>query len=101
MGAIDDQNFEFLLNNFPRLTNIISEECPTFALFKSVFRLHLLYVIFKLCALKVKDLENFRAFSFCLKLRANGGMLRFSIIFNNFHNCTGTLTLLIMETISK
>ena len=30
-GAMDDQNFEFLLNNFARLTNIISEECPTLA----------------------------------------------------------------------
>ena len=77
MGAIDDQSFEFLLNNFARLTNIVSEECPTFALFKSVFRLHLLYVVFKLCALKVKGLENFQAFSFCLKLGVNGGMLRF------------------------
>ena len=65
---MDDQSFEVLLNNFARLTNIISEECPTFALFKSVFRLHLLYVVFKLCALKVKGLENFRAFAFCLKL---------------------------------
>ena len=54
MGAIDDQNFEFLLNNFASLTNIISEECPTLALSKSVFGLHLLYVVFKLCALKVK-----------------------------------------------
>ena len=54
MGAIDDQSFEFLLNNFARLTNIISEEYPTFALFKSVFRSHLLYVVFKLCAFKVK-----------------------------------------------
>ena len=80
-GAIDDQNFEFLLKNFARLTNIISEECPTFALFKSVFRLHLLYVVFKLYVLKVKGLENFRAFVFCLKLRVNGGMLRFSIAF--------------------
>ena len=69
---MDDQSFEFLLNNFARLTNIISEECPTFALFKSVFRLHLLQVVFKLCALKVKGLENFRAFAFCLKLRVNG-----------------------------
>ena len=81
MGSIDDQNFDVLLNSFARLTNIISEECPTFALFKSVFRLHLLYVVFKLCALKVKSLENFRAFAFCLKLRVNGGMLRFSIAF--------------------
>ena len=47
MGAIDDQSFEFLLNNFARLTNIISEECPTFALFKSVFRLQLLFIAFK------------------------------------------------------
>ena len=59
---MDDQSFEFLLNNFARLTNIISEECPTFALFKFVFRLHLLYVVFKLRALKVKDFENFQAF---------------------------------------
>ena len=64
MGAIDDQNFEFLSNNFAKLTNIISEECPTSTLFKSVFRLHLLYVVFKLCALKVKGLENFQAFVF-------------------------------------
>ena len=63
------------------LTNIISEKCPTFALFKSVFRLHLLCLVFKLCALKVKGLENFRAFPFCLKLRVNVGMLRFSIAF--------------------
>ena len=76
---MDDLSFEFLLNNFARLTSTISEECPTFALFKSVFRLHLLYVVFKLCALKVKGLENFRAFAFCLKLQVNGGMLRFSI----------------------
>ena len=66
--AMDDQSFQFLLNNFARLTNIISEECSTFVLFKSVFRLHLLYVVFKLCALKVKGLENFQAFAFCLKL---------------------------------
>ena len=98
MGAIDDQNFEFLLNNFARLTNIISEECPAFALFKSVFRLHLLYVVFKLCALKVKGLENFRAFAFCLKFTSKRGYVK---IFNSRHNCTGTLTLLIMETISK
>ena len=26
-GAIDDQNFELLLNNFARLTNITSKEC--------------------------------------------------------------------------
>ena len=26
MGTIDDQSFEFLLSNFARLTNIISEE---------------------------------------------------------------------------
>ena len=96
MGAIDDQSFEFLLNNFARLTNIISEECPTFALFRSVFGLHLLYVLFKLCALKVKGLENFRAFAFCLKLRVNGVK-----IFSALHNCIGTLRLLIMETISK
>ena len=81
MGSIDDQSFELLLNNFARLTNIISEECPTFALFTSVFRLHLLYVVFKLRALKVKGLENFQAFAFFLKLRVNGGMLRFSIAF--------------------
>ena len=66
--AIDDQSFEFLLNNFARLTNVISEECLTFALFRSVFRLHLLYMVLKLCALKVKGLEDFRAFAFCLKL---------------------------------
>ena len=47
-GAIDNQSFEFLLNNFSRLTNIISEECPTFALFKSVFRLQLLFIVFKI-----------------------------------------------------
>ena len=67
------------LNNFARLTNIISEECSDFALCKSVLRLQLLCMVFKLCALKVKGLENFRAFAFCLKLRVNGGMLRFSI----------------------
>ena len=47
-GAIDDQSFEFLLNNFAMLTNIISEDCRTFALFKSVFRLQLLLIAFKL-----------------------------------------------------
>ena len=47
-GAIDDQSFEFLLNNLARLTNIISEECPTFALLKSVFRLQPLFIVFKL-----------------------------------------------------
>ena len=72
---MDDQSYTFLLNNFARLTNITSEECSTFALFKSVFRLYLLYMAFKLCALEVKGLENFRAFAFCLKLRVNGGML--------------------------
>ena len=36
---------------------------------------------FELCTLKVKGLENFRAFAFCLKLPVNGGMLRFSIAF--------------------
>ena len=65
-GVINDQSFEFLLNNLAMLTNIISEKCPTFALFKSVFRLHLLCVVFKLCALKV-SFENFRAFAFCLR----------------------------------
>ena len=45
---MDDQIFEFLLNNFARLTNIISEECPTLVLFKSVFRLQLLLITFKL-----------------------------------------------------
>ena len=75
---MNDLSFEFLLNNFARLTNIISEECPDFALFNSVFRLHLLYVVSKL---KVKGLENFQAFAFCVKLRVNGGMLRFSIAF--------------------
>ena len=81
MGAIDNQSFEFLLNNFARLTNIISDECPTFALFKYVFRSHLLYVVFTLCTLKVKGLENFQAFVFCLKLQVNGCMLRFSTAF--------------------
>ena len=33
---------------------------------------------FKLCALKVKGLENFQAFAFCLKLQVK---LRFSIAF--------------------
>ena len=37
--------------------------CP-----RTIFRLHLLYMVFKLCALKVKGLENFQAFAFCLKL---------------------------------
>ena len=37
---MDDQSFEFLLNNFTRLTNIISEEYPTFAQFNFVFRLY-------------------------------------------------------------
>ena len=60
---MDNQSFEFLLNNIARLINIISEECPAFAVFKSVFRLHLLYVVFKLDALKIKGLENFRAFA--------------------------------------
>ena len=80
MGAIDDQSFEVLLNNFSSLTTIISEECPTFALFKSVFILHLLYVVFELCALKVKGLENFQAFAFCLKLPVNGECVK---IFNS------------------
>ena len=84
---MDDQSFEFLLNNFARLTNIISEECPTFALFRSVFRLHLLYVVFKLCTLKVKGLEPFRACAFCLKLRVNGGMLRFLTLFYRGRGC--------------
>ena len=94
MGVINDQSFEFLSNNFAMLTNIISEKCPTFALFKSVFRLHLLCVVFKLCALKVKGLEHFRAFAFYLKR----GYVK---IFNSLHNCIVTLRLLIMETISK
>ena len=68
MGAVDNQSSQFLLNNFVRLTNIISEECPIFALFRSVFKLYLPYVVFNLHALKVKGLENFRAFAFCLKL---------------------------------
>ena len=96
---MDDQSFEFLLNNFVRLTNIISEECPTFAPFKSVFRLHLLYVVFKLCTLKVKGLENFQAFAFCLKLRVKNNF--YVKIFNSLHNCICTLRLLITETISK
>ena len=78
-GSIGDQKFEFLLNNFARLTNFTSKECSAFVLCKSVLRLQLLHVVFKLRALKVKGLENFRAFGFCLKLRVNGGMLRFSI----------------------
>ena len=57
MGAVDDQSFEFLLNNFARLTNIMSEECPTFALFKSVFRLQLLFIAFKLYYLLTNWLE--------------------------------------------
>ena len=81
MGAIDDQRFEFLLNNFARLTNIILVECPTVALFKSVFSFHLLHVDFKLLALKVMGLENFQAFVFYLKLRVNWGMLTSSIAF--------------------
>ena len=44
---MDNQSFEFLLNNFARLTNIVSEECPTFALFKSGFRSQLLFIAFK------------------------------------------------------
>ena len=45
---MDDQNYEFFSNNFARLTNIISEECPAFALSKSVFRLQLLFIVFTL-----------------------------------------------------
>ena len=63
MGAIDDQSFEFLLNNFARLTNIISEECPTSTLFKSVFRLQLLFIAFKLYTLEDKQLSNFPVFT--------------------------------------
>ena len=63
MGAMDHQSFEFLLNNFARLTNIISEECPTFALFKSVFRLKLLFIAFKLSAPEDKKLNNFPVFT--------------------------------------
>ena len=74
MGAIDDQNFEFLLNNFARPTSITSKEYSAFAPCKSVLRLELLYMGFKLCALKVKGLENVRAFAFCLKLRVNGDL---------------------------
>ena len=62
-GATDNQSFEFLLNNFARLTNIISEECPTFALFKSVFRLQLLFIAFKLYAPEDKQLSNFPVFT--------------------------------------
>ena len=74
---------------------------PNFcALFKSVFRLHLLYV----CALKVKGLENFQPFAFCLKLGINGGGGGgggYGKIFNSLYNCIGTLRQLIVETISK
>ena len=97
-GAMDDQSFEFLLNNFARLTNIIPEEYPAFALFKSVFRLHLLYVVFKLCALKAKGLENFSSICILLKITSKQGYVK---IFNSFHYCIGTLRLLMMETISK
>ena len=45
---VDNQSFEVLLNNFARLTNSILEECPTFALFKSGFRLQLLFIAFKI-----------------------------------------------------
>ena len=98
MGAIDDQNFEFLLNNFAMLTNIISEECPTFALFKSVFRLHLLYVVFKLCSFESQGFGKFSSICVLLKITSKRGYVK---IFNSLHNCTGTLTLLIMETIGK
>ena len=40
---MDDQSFEFLLNNFARLTNIISQECPTFALFNVFYITATLY----------------------------------------------------------
>ena len=59
---------------------------PNFDSIQAVFRLHLLYVVFKLCALKVKGFENFLAFAFCLKLRVNGGYVK---IFNSLHNCMG------------
>ena len=59
---MDDPNFGFLLNNFTRLINIISEECPTFALSKSVFRLQLLFIVFKLYVPEDKQLSNFPAF---------------------------------------
>ena len=42
-------------------------------------------MVFKLCALKIKGLETFRAFAFCLKLRVNGGML--IKIFNRLYSC--------------
>ena len=63
MGAIDDQRFEFLLNNFARLTNIISEECQPFFLSTSVFRLQLLFTVFKLKAPKDKQLSKFSVFT--------------------------------------
>ena len=52
---MDDQTVEFLLNNFARLTNIISEECPTFALSKSVFRLQLLCIVSRYKLLKTSS----------------------------------------------
>ena len=60
---MDDQSFEFLLNNFVSLTDIISEECPIFALFKSVFRLQLLFIVFTSQAPKNKQLSNFPVFT--------------------------------------
>ena len=63
MGTMDDQSFEFILNNFARLTNVISEECPTFALSRSVFRSQLLFTVSTLSAPKNKQLSNFPAFT--------------------------------------
>ena len=63
MKVIDNQSFEFLLNKFARQTNIISEECPSFGLFKSVFRLQLFFIAFKLKAPEDKQLSNFPVFT--------------------------------------
>ena len=68
---MDDQSFEVLLNNFARLTNIISHyqrNRPNFCSVQICFWIVAALRGFKLCALKVKGLENFRAFAFCLKL---------------------------------
>ena len=78
---MDDQSFEFLSNNFARLTNIISEQCPTFALFKSVYRLHLLYVVLKLTRVESQGFAKFSNSCVLLKITSKRGYIKISIGF--------------------
>ena len=65
---------------------------PNFCSVQICFQIASASRVFKLCALKVKGLENFQAFAFCSKLRVIGGGGGGGVsvkIFNSFHHCIG------------